>query len=144
MTWSRLRALLFLGGLAAAAALPLAGRALRPAAGPLCALDGVAIPASTRVALLDGAGVGREFCCVDCAVLWIRRTGERPRAITVTDETSGASLPAAEAWFVESRVPSSEVTGCHVHVFAREEDARGHARAFGGRVEPERGGPLGR
>jgi hypothetical protein len=83
---------------------------------------------------VDAAGAVRLLCCVDCARRWIAGSAARPREVLVTDETTGSWIPAGEAWFVESRVVAFPVCGSHVHVFAREADARSHARAFGGLV----------
>ena len=136
------RAVLFVGGLLVCAALPVVGRELRSGGRERCALDGVAVPAATRVRVVDESGLDRPFCCVDCARRWLANRGGRPRGIFATDETTGAEVPAGEAWFVESRVPAFAVCGCNVHTFAREADALRHAEAFGGRILAGDEGPL--
>lgn len=136
------RAMIFLGGLAAVASLPLVGRMLRSDGGERCAFNGVAIRAATRVRVVDAGGRERPFCCVDCARRWLAAAGDPPAEVFVTDETTGAEVRAGDAWFVVSRVPSFPVCGCLVHVFAREADARRHADAFGGRILDGRERPL--
>ncbi len=134
MTSSGVRAALFAAGLAAVASLPWIGRALRADGEERCAFNGVRIRAATRVRLLEAGGRSRTFCCVDCARRWLAAGGRPPREILVTDETTGSEVGSGKAWFVSSRVPAFAVCGSYVHAFAREEDARRHAAAFGGRV----------
>jgi len=128
------RAAMFLGGILAVSSLPILGRALRAGGEPRCALDGVRIDASRRVRISGATGGERLLCCVDCARRWLTRAGGAPRMIFVTDEATGAEVPAGKAWFVESRVLAFAVCGCRVHSFAREADARRHAEDFGGFV----------
>jgi len=137
------RAGLFVAGLVLVAALPLAGRAWRAGGAPGCALDGIPLREGTRVRVVDAAGRERSFCCIDCASRWLVRSGDRPRGITVTDETTGAPVPAARAWFVRSRVVVLPATGCRIHAFASEADARKHAESFGGLVLEGGERPLG-
>ena len=128
------RFVLLAAGIGAVAAAPLVGRALRSDDRPRCAEDGVAIEPSVRVRLVGKDGRSRVFCCVDCAQRWISESAERPGDVFVADETTGRETPADAAWFVRSRVASFAVTGCHVHAFAAESDARRHAANFGGFV----------
>jgi hypothetical protein len=128
------RAGLFLAGVLAVAALPLVGRALRGDRADRCALDGVVLDPQVMTRLVESDGAARRFCCVDCAQRWLARTADRPRAIFVTDEPSGAEVAADEAWFVRSRVVAFAPSGTRVHVFARESDARRHAESHGGDV----------
>jgi hypothetical protein len=128
------RRALFLGGLAAVAALPLLGRALRAGGTERCALDGVRIGGPTVVRVVDATGRLRSLCCVDCAARWLRTLDGPPREVRVIDEATGAEVPEREAWFVESRILSFPVCASRVHVFSREEDARRHAADFRGRI----------
>ncbi len=124
----------FVGGIAAVAALPLLGRAVRAGGADRCALDGVAIEAATRIRIVDPGGRALPFCCVECAQRWLAGTAGSPRGIRVTDETTRAEVPAGEAWFVASRIRAPGASASNIHVFAREADARRHAEAFGGMV----------
>lgn len=142
MTGRGARIALFLGGLAAVAALPVAGRALRGGGEGRCAYDGVRVTPPTRVRVASRDGRERLLCCVDCARKWLAAEKERPERILVTDETTGAEIPAGDAWYVESRVVAFPICGSHIHVFAREAGARGHARDFGGVVLEGEARPL--
>jgi hypothetical protein len=128
------RVALFLGGLAAVAALPILGRAIRGDGEGRCAYDGVRVTAPTRVRIEERGGRERLLCCVDCARKWLAAAEERPERILVTDESTGAEIAAGDAWYVESRVVAFPICACRIHVFAREADARDHARDFGGVV----------
>lgn len=134
MTPALLRRSLFAAGVVAVSLLPLLGRALRGDGGPRCAMDGVPLPTRATVRFEGGASGDRAFCCVDCAESWLERTGERPPLVLVTDERSGAEFPAAQAWFVESRIPALLATGSRVHTFSTREDAEKHAKDYGGRL----------
>ena len=123
--------LLFALGLTAAAAVPVAGSALRPR-GTRCALDGVRVSESTRAAVRHADGREEVFCGSACLA---RRLRDAPGATaTVTDEATGRAVDAASAWFVESAVPSVPSNGSRLHAFAREADARRHAGAHHGTV----------
>jgi len=128
------RASLFVGGILAAAALPLLGRAVRSGGEARCAFNGVRIDPARAVRITDTEGRERTLCCVDCARRWLERAGGAPRGILVPDEATGMPVPAGKAWFVESRVLAFPVCGCRIHAFAREADARRHAEEFGGLV----------
>ena len=128
------RAAIFLGGILAAAALPLLGRAIRSGGEPRCPFNGVGIDPARAVRITGSDGRERTLCCVDCARRWLAREGGTPRGILVVDETKGGQVPAGKAWFVESRVLAFPVCGCRIHAFAREADARRHAEDFGGIV----------
>ena len=142
MTRGATRAALFAGGLAAVAALPLVGRAWRSGGEPRCALDGVALDASRRVRVVEDGGAERLLCCVACGDRWLAAAAEPVRAAFVADEATGAEVPAGEAWFVRSRVAAFPVCACFVHAFAREEDARRHAAAYGGEILDGKARPL--
>ncbi|MHC4821481.1 MAG: hypothetical protein ACYTDX_07160 [Planctomycetota bacterium] len=126
------RRALLVAGIALAAALPFAGQAWRADADPRCSLDGVDANGPTTVRFEDHAREERLFCSVDCAEIWLSRTGEHPHRILVTDENSGVSLDAGLAWFVHGRIPSNTTADSFVHVFGRETDAREHIENFGG------------
>jgi hypothetical protein len=118
------------------AALAFVGSwARRP--GPGCALDGVKIDPAYRVEVVDAAGARHAFCCPACAALWLEHQSSSPRAILVTDETSGESIDAADAWYVRSRVVTTPATGNRVHAFRNRADAERHAEKNGGTVLPE-------
>ena len=124
----------FVLGLAALAALPAAGHALRGAGRERCALDGVAIAAGRRVRVVDAAGGAHSFCCVDCAATWTASSAARPREIFATDEASGVEVRAQDAWFVRSSVVACPETGCTIHVFADLSRAESNAESFRGVV----------
>jgi hypothetical protein len=128
------RVVVFVAGVLAVAALPFVGRAVRGDRADRCALDGVVLDPSVAVRFVETDGRTRRFCCVDCAGRWLDRSAAAPHEILVTDETSRAEVAADEAWFVRSRVVAFAPTGTHVHVFAREADARRHAETYGGTV----------
>jgi hypothetical protein len=115
--------------------LPLLGYWARQHQEPGCALDGAPINPRYRVTVVDGQGRSHEFCCLRCAHLWLARqpaAGPGPAAITVTDETTGQPLDAAEAWYVRSLVVTNPATGNRIHVFGSRAAAESHAaNSFG-------------
>jgi hypothetical protein len=121
-------------GLAAVCGLAAGGVLVRRGSATGCALDGMPISPLLRVHIVDARGRGYDFCCIGCAELWLGRETEPPRAIFVTDEASGQSVDARQAYFVRSLVVTVAVTGNRIHAFARHADARKHADAFGGRI----------
>ncbi len=129
-----LSAVLFAAGVAAVAALPLAGRALRDGGTERCATDDVPISPRFRVRVVGADGRSRAFCCVDCAQQWLDVAPARPQAVFVTDEATLAEVPAQQATFVRSSVATCPVCGSHVHAFAAPADAARHAEAWRGRV----------
>jgi hypothetical protein len=132
MTSLRSRLLLFLAGLLVVVGLPLAGWWGRRGAAPRCELDGLTIEPLYRVRVVDRAGASHRFCCVRCAARWLGRQGDRPRAVYVTDEASGAEVDAGSAFFVRSAVVTNAVTRNRVHAFRDRAAAEEHARAYGG------------
>ena|SRR5437588_8917805 len=122
---------LVLAGLLIVFGLPLAGTLARRTAGPRCAFDGAPIEPLYRVRIVDAEGGERTFCCLHCAGLW-RGHRPRPRAMFVTDEATGAEIPATSAWFVRSRVVTMPHTQNRVHIFGSQADAQRHADAAGG------------
>ena len=99
-----------------------------------CSLDGVTFGAAAEVELVERGVVLARFCCATCAADW-------PDVPTdawwrVRDEVTGEALDAAEALFVESRVPTSRARRDHLHAFASLRDALAHAEQFGGRLVP--------
>ncbi len=132
MSRRTVRRALLAAGVALAAALPFAGQEWRADAGPRCSLDGVDADGPTTVRFEGRSREERLFCSVDCAEVWLSRTGEQPHRILVTDEASGVNLDAGLAWFVHGRIPSNTTADSFVHVFGREIDAREHIKNFGG------------
>ena len=136
-------ALLFALGLLFAAALPVAGAAWRRDGAPRCALDGVrpAAGAASEIRFADGR---REvFCGPGCLVRRLATLAAPPARALVVDETTGAAVDAASAWYVESAVISNPANRDRLHAFAREQDARRHAAAHHGRARLGPGvGPL--
>ena len=121
-------------GLLFLAALPAVRRwALSPETG-WCAFDGQPIQPAYRVLVVEGPGQTREFCCVRCADLWLRRQPDRPQDVVVTDEATGRPVVAAAAVFVRSTVVTQPTTGNRVHTFANPADAHRHASAARGTV----------
>src|SRR5262249_36785541 len=57
---------------------------------------------------------------------------DRPRAVYVTDEASGAEIDSGSAFFVRSAVVTNPVTRNRVHTFRDRADAEDHARAYEG------------
>jgi hypothetical protein len=134
MSRKLLRASLFVGGLAAVAALPVVAQKARGGEGPRCELDGAAVDGSTRARIVDDQTRTHVFCCIDCARKWLAASRRTPLEFTVLDETTGAEMAADQAWFVRSPVVSCAASGSHLHAFALESDARRHVTAFGGLV----------
>lgn len=132
---ARLTALLVCLGLAIL--LPLLGSWLRRGGNPGCTLDGQAIDPRYRVRLMDADHQSKDFCCLVCAELWLKRQGKKMKAIYVTDETSGQEIPADEAFFVRSLVFTNKTTQNRVHVFRHRTDAQQHAQQFLGTLLPE-------
>lgn len=111
-----------------------------------CALDGVAIDPLYRVQVVDAKHQTQQFCCLRCAELWLKRQAARPKAIHVTDETTGELLNASEAHYVRSLVVTSPATGNRIHAFGTRESAVQHANMFRGTLlvgnEQPFAGPL--
>ncbi len=99
-----------------------------------CALDGVAINPIYRVRVLNADGTDHPFCSIACAEVWLKKQSSHPRAIMVTDETTGNEIPASSAVFVRSLVVTTSTTGNRIHAFKTEADANRHADAAGGQV----------
>jgi hypothetical protein len=131
-----------LAGLVVVASLAAVGHWARghPAGG--CALDGSPIDPVYRVAIVDARGNSHEFCCLTCARMWLDRQSTPPRAVTVTDETSGERIDAAAAYYVRSAVVTRAATGNRIHVFRNRADAEKHADACAGYVLSEAEGPF--
>ena len=128
------RRLAFVAGLLFVGALPLLADVVSPPRGDRCSSDGLTVDARHAIRIVGADGKTRHFCCLACAERWVDGQGAHPRAVFVTDEASGAEIPAAAAWYVRSRVVSNPYTGDRIHVFARREDAEKHAAAFQGRL----------
>jgi hypothetical protein len=129
-------------GLLALVGLAAAGHWARRPVGPCCALDGANIENVYRVEVVDSRGQPHLFCCPRCAQIWLEHQAEPPRAVTVTDETSGLGIDAAAAHYVRSSVITTPGTGNRIHVFRTGADADKHAAAFGGVVLAESANPF--
>jgi hypothetical protein len=114
--------------------LPVVGHLARQKKEHGCALDGVTIEPIYRVRIVDDHNHSHEFCCLKCAQMWQAAHGGHPRAVLVTDETSGQELSSDQAHFAMSSVITMPTTGNRIHAFAREADAKKHAENFWGRV----------
>jgi hypothetical protein len=114
--------------------LPLVGHWARSGAERTCAHDGEVIKPLYRVRVVDDHGRDVVFCCIHCAEAWLQRESTPPKAIWVTDETTGDEIEAASAYFVRSAVVTNPTTLNRIHVFRAESDAEEHARACNGRV----------
>src|SRR5271166_2304446 len=102
-------------GLVVVLGLPLAGYWSRRRADPGCALDGTKINPDYRVEITDAEGRTCSFCCISCAQMWLQRQTAPVRAITVTDEPSGAPVDAGSAYFVRSMRVNMPSTGNRIH-----------------------------
>ena len=114
-------------GLLALAALAVLGPWLRRDDLPRCAIDGLIIDPAYRVRIRDERDQDREFCDVQCALLWLEHPGSTARTIRVTDEISGDEFDAAGAFFVRSSVVTNRTTGNRWHVFRDRADAERHS-----------------
>ena len=121
-------------GLVIAASLPLLGHWIRGEKPARCAWDGLRLEPPYVVTVTDCMKTTHQFCCVQCARLWLDKSGIEFDRITVTDEASGQEIDAAAAWYVRSTLATSEVTGNRIHVFRTEADAREHVEAARGRL----------
>jgi hypothetical protein len=128
--------------LAVVVGLPLAGHWARSHRDPGCALDGTRVAPEYRVEVVDAGGRAHVFCCPICARTWLRRQGEPPCSVTVTDEVSGRPVDAAAAWYVRSSVVTVPLTGNSIHAFRDRADAERHAAERNGTVLPESERPL--
>jgi hypothetical protein len=133
----RTNTLLIVIGLTVVVGLPLAGTWARRHSAPRCEHDGLPVEASYRVRVVDADGERHEFCCVQCASLWLAQPGHDSQQILVTDEKGGGEIDARSASFVRSPVVTNPVTGNRIHVFRDSADAEEHVRAFGGRILSE-------
>jgi hypothetical protein len=127
-------------GLVVVGLLPVLGSWLRGDGGERCTLDGVLIEPAFRVRVVSRHSGSLPFCSIGCAEHWIETHHETPQAVFVTDEMTDREIPATAAHYVRSTVVTNSLTGERRHVFAREPDAKRHARAARGRilVGPER------
>ena len=128
------RVQIVLAVVAVAAVAGLAGSYARRSPTGRCALDGAVIEPIYRVRIVDELGQDRLFCCIRCAELWLEARPEKPRAIFVTDEASGAEVPAEQAFFVRSAVVTTPTTRNRVHAFRERYDAERHAATAHGRL----------
>jgi hypothetical protein len=81
---------------------------------------------------VDERGDDVLFCCIHCAEAWVKQQTTRPKAVWVTDESSGEEIEATSAYFVRSRVETNPVTRNRIHAFRAESDAEKHARECNG------------
>ena len=134
----------FLAGLAAVAAMPVLGDALRDEGCPRCATDGVALEEGPLARVEQAEGPSLSFCSVGCAETWCDTPSSTPVRVLVRDDTTGADLDARSAWFVVSRVIAQPATHDRVHAFGSREDALRHASTYRGRVLVGSERPFGR
>lgn len=127
---------------AAAVVLPCIGTWSRRQQLPQCAVDGLAIVPIYAVEIVDANESYHRFCCIRCAEYWLTRNPSQAAAIHVTDEVSGKTIDAAEAFFVRSRVETNAVTENRIHAFANQSDAEIHAAQFRGRLLADEERPL--
>ena len=99
-----------------------------------CSLDGSLIQPLYGVEIIQANTLSRRFCCVLNAHIWLARNRNQVSSIWVTDETTGEKVRAEEAFYVSSRVITTPHTKNRIHVFAKEEEARIHARQFNGKL----------
>lgn len=119
-------------GIALAAALPVVASRLRGPGAPRCDRDGTALVGTLRIRA-ESVEASATFCSVRCAADWLARSGPGWQVV-VGDEATGREVPAADAWFVRSRVVASPATGERIHAFALRADAESHAALYGGRL----------
>jgi hypothetical protein len=129
----RSRLLLVLAALLVVVGLPLLGKWARRHQPPRCELTGLRIESPYQVRVVDQAGRSHRFCCVRCARRWLARQADRPQAVYVTDEGSGAEIDARSAYFV-SAVVTNRITRNRVHAFRDRAEAEKYARAPGARA----------
>ena len=123
--------------------LPLAGKWARRTQERRCDLDGARIDRLFRVRILDVQNREHEFCCIHCARLWLSPQPAAPWQVLVTDETTGAEIDAARAWFVRSTVVTTAHTRNRIHVFQTEADAVKHAGTAHGKILTDSERPFG-
>jgi hypothetical protein len=128
------RWVIFFAGLLVVLGLPLAGKWARSTPEKCCALDGVEINRLYRVRIVDDQEREREFCCIRCASLWLRKQRSKPQSIFVTDEATGKEVNAAFAWFVWSLVVTVAHTENRIHAFRNHAEAVKHAETARGKV----------
>lgn len=124
----RTATLWLLAGLALVVALPVTGSWVRRHREKGCVLDGMRIEPAYRVRIIDHAGKNQELCCIQCAEIWLKGKDVPLTSIFVTDEASGAEIPAGSAQFVRSLVVTTPVTRNRVHAFKNRDDAEAHAK----------------
>jgi hypothetical protein len=134
-------------GLLVIVGLPLLGAWARHTRAMQCSYDGAVIVPLYQVHIVDDRGRAREFCCIECARLWLNRDDAHARTILVTDETTGQAIAAQSAWFVRSRVITVPHTRNRIHAFQAKADAVRHADSASGAIlagadKPFAGAPL--
>jgi hypothetical protein len=114
--------------------LPLAGHWARSGAAQTCANDGGVIRSEYCVRIVDEYGTDVSFCCIHCAESWLKKQPASPKAVWVTDETSGEEISASSAFFVRSLVETNPVTRNRIHAFRSASDAEKHAKECNGEL----------
>lgn len=120
-------------GLVAAAVTPWAADRLRTGTGR-CELDGARIDAAFRVRIVRPDGGSVLLCSVTCAENWLRRRGEAPRDVRVTDAPSGREIDARAATF--ARIPTARGEGPPdwIQAFESEAEAELRVKQYGGEI----------
>lgn len=99
-----------------------------------CSLDGSIIQPLYSVEIIQANESSRKFCCVLNAQIWLAGNGNQVSSVWVTDEITGEKVRAEEAFYVSSKVITTPHTRNQIHVFAKKEAARIHARQFDGKL----------
>ena len=115
------------------AALTTGSRIYRLQRSGRCHLDGGPVEPAYQVSVTDRADRRHEFCSISCAERWIslQRSGI-VASIEVTDELSHQPIPAHQAYYVQSMVIVSPLTGERRHAFRSRAAAQKHIDQFSG------------
>lgn len=114
--------------------ITIVGVILRGGGGIRCDYDGTRIQPIYEVDLTFEDGSTKRFCSIVCVSMQLKDEKKKLKYITVVDEVSGNKIDASLAFFVESDVVTVHHVKNNIHVFAKEEYAKRHARQFTGKL----------
>lgn len=104
--------------------------------GARCDYDGTRIQPIYEIDVTLEDGSVKRFCSVVCARSYLKNKIANIKYVTVTDEVTGNKLDAFLAFYVESNIVTIPHVENNIHVFAKQEDARRHARQYNGKLIP--------
>lgn len=99
-----------------------------------CGFDGTIIRPLYEVRVTFRDGSIKRFCSIVCAKNGIKSSSIEVDSITVVDESTGTTINAKQAYFIESEVITIPHVKERIHVFATREGAMSHAQQWAGKL----------